>query len=127
MFFFFFIKRLLYYLFFFFSSRRRHTRSLRDWSSDVCSSDLGYSTATLWLMDGFATASNEGWQAPGYWREIDGAWHVMTLGGLKPIDPSAPVSHVSYYEADAFARWAGRHLPTELEWEVAARSNHLND
>jgi ergothioneine biosynthesis protein EgtB len=89
--------------------------------------DGGYATATLWLMDGFATASNEGWQAPGYWREIDGEWHVMTLAGLKPVDPEAPVCHVSYYEADAFARWAGKHLPTEMEWEVAARGNHLND
>jgi ergothioneine biosynthesis protein EgtB len=89
--------------------------------------DGGYSTATLWLMDGFATASNERWQAPGHWREVDGAWQVMTLAGLAPVDPSAPVCHVSYYEADAFARWAGRHLPTEMEWEVAARGNQLND
>ena len=89
--------------------------------------DGGYATATLWLMDGFATVSNEGWQAPGYWREIDGEWHVMTLAGLKPVDPEAPVCHVSYYEADAFARWSGKHLPTEMEWEVAARGNHLND
>ena len=89
--------------------------------------DGGYSTATLWLMDGFATASAEQWQAPGYWREIDGEWHVMTLAGLQPVDPSAPVCHVSYYEADAFARWSGRHLPTEMEWEVAARASLLND
>ena len=88
--------------------------------------DGGYSTATLWLMDGFATATCEGWQAPGYWREIDGEWHVMTLAGLKPIDPAAAVCHISYYEADAFARWAGRHLPNEMEWEVAAR-DQLND
>ncbi|MEH2502548.1 ergothioneine biosynthesis protein EgtB [Bradyrhizobium sp. AZCC 1578] len=79
--------------------------------------DGGYGTATLWLMDGFATATNEGWQAPGHWRQVDGEWRIMTLGGLQPIDPAAPVCHVSYYEADAFARWAGCHLPTEMEWE----------
>lgn len=89
--------------------------------------DGGYTTATLWLMDGFAAASNEGWRAPGYWREVEGAWYVMTLGGLKPVDPSAPVCHVSYYEADAFARWSDKHLPTEMEWEVAARGRELND
>jgi ergothioneine biosynthesis protein EgtB len=89
--------------------------------------DGAYSTPTLWLMDGFATVSNEGWQAPGHWRQIDGEWQVMTLAGLKPVDPLAPVCHVSYYEADAFARWSGKHLPTEMEWEVAARAGHLND
>jgi ergothioneine biosynthesis protein EgtB len=89
--------------------------------------DGGYSTATLWLMDGFATAMSEEWNAPGHWREIDGAWHVMTLGGLQKLDPDAPVCHVSYYEADAFARWSGKHLPTEMEWEVAARAGGLND
>lgn len=89
--------------------------------------DGGYRTATLWLMDGFAAVNNEGWNAPGHWREIDGQWHVMTLAGLKPVDPNAPVCHVSYYEVDAFARWAGKHLPTEMEWEVAARAGQLND
>jgi ergothioneine biosynthesis protein EgtB len=89
--------------------------------------DGGYGTATLWLMDGFAAASNEEWQAPGHWRNIDGEWQVMTLAGLQPLDPAAPVCHVSYYEADAFARWSGKHLPTEMEWEVAARAGHLND
>jgi len=89
--------------------------------------DGGYATPTLWLMDGFAAVGNEQWQAPGHWREIDGQWQVMTLGGLKPVDPSAPVCHVSYYEADAFARWSGKHLPTEMEWEVAARAGRLND
>ena len=89
--------------------------------------DDGYRTATLWLMDGFATVNNEGWDAPGHWREIDGQWHMMTLAGLKPVDTDAPVCHVSYYEADAFARWAGKHLPTEMEWEVAARAGELND
>jgi len=89
--------------------------------------DGGYSAATLWLMDGFAVASKEQWQSPLYWREIDGQWHIMTLAGLKPVDPAAPVSHISYYEADAFARWSGKHLPTEMEWEVAARADLLND
>jgi len=87
----------------------------------------GYRTATLWLMDGFATAAKEEWQAPGHWHHVDGRWQIMTLAGLKPVDPNAPVCHVSYYEADAFARWAGKHLPTEMEWEVAARSGQLND
>ena len=87
----------------------------------------GYTTPTLWLMDGFAAASGEEWQAPGHWRNIDGKWKIMTLGGLQDIDLSASVSHVSYYEADAFARWSGKHLPTEMEWEVAARAGHLND
>ncbi|HVV43419.1 MAG TPA: ergothioneine biosynthesis protein EgtB [Nitrobacter sp.] len=89
--------------------------------------DGGYRTATLWLMDGFATVAREEWEAPGHWRRVDGTWQVMTLAGLQPIDPDAPVCHVSYYEADAFARWRGKHLPTEMEWEVAARAGHLND
>ncbi|SFI15850.1 ergothioneine biosynthesis protein EgtB [Bradyrhizobium sp. Gha] len=89
--------------------------------------DGGYQRATLWLMDGFAAATKEDWQAPGHWREADGGWQVMTLAGLKPVDPDAPVCHVSYYEADAFARWAGKHLPTEMEWEVSARAGQLND
>ena len=89
--------------------------------------DGGYQQANCWLMDGFAVASSEGWQAPGHWRQIDGRWHIVTLAGLKPVLPEAPVIHVSYYEADAFARWSGRHLPTEMEWEVAARAGQLND
>ena len=89
--------------------------------------DGAYTAPTLWLMDGFAVVSAEAWQAPGHWREIDGKWHIMTLAGLQPVDPRSPVSHVSYYEADAFARWRGKHLPTEMEWEVAARAGALND
>jgi ergothioneine biosynthesis protein EgtB len=89
--------------------------------------DGGYATATLWLSDGWNTVVAEGWSAPGYWQQVDGVWFVMTLGGLRPVDPAAPVCHVSYYEADAFARWAGKHLPTEPEWEVAARAGLLAD
>jgi ergothioneine biosynthesis protein EgtB len=83
--------------------------------------DGGYATPSLWLSDGWAMSEAEGWRAPGYWRKRDGAWFSLTLGGLKPVDPAAAVMHVSYYEADAFARWAGKDLPTEAEWEVAAR------
>jgi len=89
--------------------------------------DGAYATPSLWLSDGWATLEAEGWNAPGYWRDVDGAWLSFTLGGLRPVDPDAPVAHVSYYEADAFARWAGKHLPTEAEWEVAARANLLED
>jgi ergothioneine biosynthesis protein EgtB len=89
--------------------------------------DGGYATPSLWLSDGWATVEAQGWNAPGYWRHSDGAWFSMTLGGLRPVDPSLPVCHVSYYEADAFARWAGRDLPSEAEWEVAARAEALDD
>ena len=89
--------------------------------------DGGYATPTLWLSDGWATVEAQGWNAPGYWRQIDGAWFAMTLSGLRRVDPAQPVCHVSYYEADAFARWAGKDLPIEGEWEVAAKSGLLSD
>ncbi len=82
--------------------------------------DGGYCTAAHWLAEGWATVQSEGWQAPLYWEQRDGQWWVFTLGGLKPINPMEPVSHLSYFEADAFATWRGCRLPTEAEWEVAA-------
>jgi ergothioneine biosynthesis protein EgtB len=89
--------------------------------------DGGYTTPTIWLSDGWATVEAQGWQAPGYWCAVDGEWFTMTLGGLRRVDPDLPVCHISYYEADAFARWAGKDLPTEGEWEVAAKSGALDD
>jgi ergothioneine biosynthesis protein EgtB len=88
--------------------------------------DGGYARPELWLSDGWATVQQEGWVAPGYWRSHDGGWSTMSLAGLVPVDPALPVTHVSYYEADAFARWAGKHLPGEAEWEVAARGHELD-
>ena len=87
----------------------------------------GYTTPSLWLSDGWSAVQNEGWEAPGYWRQIDGQWHVMTLAGLKPVEPAQPVLHVSYYEAEAFARFSNKHLPSEQEWEVAARAGLMAD
>ncbi|MGB6542378.1 MAG: ergothioneine biosynthesis protein EgtB [Xanthobacteraceae bacterium] len=87
----------------------------------------GYATPGLWLSDGWAMVETQGWNAPGYWQKVDGAWFSMTLGGLRPVDPALPVCHVSYYEADAFARWAGKHLPSEAEWEVAAKAAGIED
>jgi ergothioneine biosynthesis protein EgtB len=87
----------------------------------------GYTTPSLWLSDGWSVVQNEGWEAPGYWRLKDGTWHSMTLAGLKPVDVAAPVMHVSYYEAEAFARFAGKHLPSEAEWEVSARAGLIAD
>jgi ergothioneine biosynthesis protein EgtB len=83
--------------------------------------DAGYRTPVLWLSDGWATVNREGWQAPLYWEERDGAWLAMSLEGLQPVERASPVAHVGYYEADAFARWAGKRLPTEFEWEIAAQ------
>ena len=103
----------------------RHLVSNAEWLEFI---DAGsYATPSLWLSDGWATVQAEGWQAPGYWRRQDGAWHSMTLAGLKPVDPAAPVTHVSYYEAEAFARFVGKHLPSETEWEVAARAGVIAD
>ena len=90
----------------------------REWLAFV--DDGGYETATLWLSDGWAAITRENWHAPLYWESRDGEWFEMSLEGLQPLSLDAPVAHVSYYEADAFARWSGKRLPTEFEWEVAA-------
>ncbi len=82
--------------------------------------DGGYRRPELWLSDGWATVEADGWEAPLYWEDRDGGWREFTLAGEVPVDPSRPVCHVSYYEADAFARWAGLRLPTEDEWEVVS-------
>lgn len=82
----------------------------------------GYSTPQLWLSDGWATAQAEGWRAPLYWIEDGGRWRQRTLGGRRELDDGAPVTHVSFFEADAYARFVGKRLPTEFEWEHAART-----
>ena len=80
----------------------------------------GYTTRSLWLADGWETVQAEGWRAPLYWEWRDGAWQIFTLYGMRPLDPAEPVCHLSWYEADAFARWAGKRLPDEAEWEAIA-------
>ena len=103
----------------------RHLTTNTEWLEFIDAG--GYATPSLWLSDGWAAVQAEGWQAPGYWRQKDGAWHVMTLASLQPVEPADPVMHISYYEAEAFARFAGKHLPSEAEWEVASRAGLIAD
>ena len=80
----------------------------------------GYARAEFWLSLGWMTVNEQHWQAPLYWEKRDGAWWQFTLSGFRPVDESEPVTHVSYFEADAFANWSGARLPTEFEWELVA-------
>jgi ergothioneine biosynthesis protein EgtB len=85
--------------------------------------DGGYRRAELWLSEGWSLVQSAGWEAPGYWQRHGDAWHTYTLHGLQPVCEDEPVCHISFFEAAAYAEWAGARLPTEFEWEVAARQH----
>jgi ergothioneine biosynthesis protein EgtB len=97
---------------------RSHLVTCGEWLEFM--DDGGYQRPELWMSDGWGTARTEGWKAPAYWSPDRDGWKVHTLGGSRPVDDSEPVVHVSWYEADAFARWAGHRLPSEAEWETVA-------
>ncbi|MEQ8508815.1 MAG: ergothioneine biosynthesis protein EgtB [Rhodospirillaceae bacterium] len=89
--------------------------------------DGGYKQTDLWLADAWTMIQSKGWSAPLYWRkEDDQSWSAFGLRGRQPVSPNAPVCHVSFYEADAFAAWSGKRLPTESEWEIAARAQDID-
>ena len=84
--------------------------------------DGGYQRPEFWLSAGWDCVNQRSWDSPLYWEKKDGVWHVFTLSGLEPVDPSRPVCHVSAFEAAAYAKWAGKRLPREAEWEIAAEA-----
>jgi len=88
--------------------------------------DGGYERSELWLSDGYRTQQENGWKSPHYWEKSGNLWSIFTLHGRRPLDHAEPVCHLSYYEADAFARWAGARLPTEAEWEVATEGREVS-
>jgi len=85
----------------------------------------GYGNPALWLSQGWQSVQEKNWRAPLYWEAIDGAWWMMTLSGMRRVDGREPACHISYFEADAYARWRGKRLPTESEWEIVARTQPL--
>ena len=97
----------------------------RDWIGFI--DDNGYQTASLWMSDGWATQQQQGWTAPLYWQERAREWFQFGPGGLTPLELDAPVRHISWYEADAFARWSSARLPTETEWEAAQASPAIHE
>jgi ergothioneine biosynthesis protein EgtB len=98
------------------------TRSVTNGEYIAFIEDNGYSRPEFWLSLGWMTVNEQRWNAPLYWTKRDGAWWNFTLSGLRRVDQSEPVTHVSYFEADAYANWSGARLPTEFEWERAALS-----
>ena len=104
------------------SCRRSRSRPVWSQTANICDfiEAGGYQRPEFWLSLGWTTVNEQRWEAPLYWEKRDGAWWNFTLSGFRPVDESEPVTHVSYFEADAFANWAGARLPTEFEWERAA-------
>src|SRR5690606_1927184 len=88
-------------------------------------SDCGYRRHELWLSDGWNAVQSNGWEHPAYWTRDDTGWRVFGLTGVRPLNPAEPVMQLSFYEAAAYAEWAGARLPTESEWEAAAEDERL--